>query len=168
MCIDCLETVPRRGNRQYRCEECAGKKAAAIQSASGRQWAKDNRSRLNSRMRGWSNDRRRESARLRLNHTVFERIRYAIKNGRKGAWWGPLLPYTVEELKRHLERQFSAEMTWGSWGRTWQIDHIVPLASFEYASAEDDEFKAAWALSNIRPIVPLDNLKKHAKRLYLI
>jgi hypothetical protein len=50
----------------------------------------------------------------------------------------------------------------------WHIDHIIPLSSFRFETAHDPEFKAAWALTNLRPIWAVDNLRKHAKRELLV
>jgi hypothetical protein len=57
-------------------------------------------------------------------------------------------------------------MTWENRDR-WQIDHIIPLSSFKYESAEDPEFKAAWALTNLRPLWTPLNYEKRAKRTHL-
>jgi hypothetical protein len=76
------------------------------------------------------------------------------------------LPYGVEELKEHLEKQFESWMTWDNHGKysaqtwddddpstwTWQLDHIIPHSTFIYTSMEDQEFKDCWALSNLRPL----------------
>ena len=67
----------------------------------------------------------------------------------------------------HLERQFLPGMTWGNRGE-WHIDHIVPLASFTFTSPDDPEFRAAWALTNLRPLWAKDNIRKSAKRTHLI
>jgi len=67
----------------------------------------------------------------------------------------------------HLERQFPKSMTWNN-RNEWHIDHIIPLASFTYSSADDPEFKAAWALSNLRPLWKPANLEKGGKRTLLL
>lgn len=76
------------------------------------------------------------------------------------------LPYTIQQLKEHLEKQFEPWMTWQNWGNykketwnnndistwTWQIDHIIPHSIFQYSSMEDDSFNKCWALDNLRPL----------------
>jgi hypothetical protein len=95
-------------------------------------------------------------------------IRHSLVNGGKaGRPWESLVGYTAETLMRHLERQFLKGMTWENRGE-WEIDHITPLALFNFTTAEDPEFKAAWALSNLRPLWKADNYEKRAKRLYLL
>lgn len=81
------------------------------------------------------------------------------------------LPYTMNELKSHLEKQFEPWMTWANHGRytkrwndqdpttwTWQIDHIVPQSCLPYSGMEDDNFKKCWALENLRPLSAKQNL----------
>lgn len=82
--------------------------------------------------------------------------------------WQKVVGYTVEDLYRHLERQFSPRMTWENYGTYWHIDHIVPLAAFSYQSITDPEFKSAWSLTNLRPLEKSRNLKKNAKRTHLL
>jgi hypothetical protein len=94
------------------------------------------------------------------------------------------LPYTMEELKQHLESQFESWMTWDNYGKyfpktwddndtatwTWQIDHIVPQSDLPYASMVDENFKKCWALENLRPLSSKQNLldgtqrTRHAKQ----
>lgn len=78
-----------------------------------------------------------------------------------------MLGYSQQELAEHLERQFSKGMGWANMGK-WHIDHIVPLASFDITGPECPEFKAAWALTNLRPLWAEDNLRKRAKRTHLL
>jgi hypothetical protein len=67
----------------------------------------------------------------------------------------------------HLERQFLSGMTWANRGQ-WHIDHIQPRSSFKFVGPDDPEFKACWALSNLRPLWKADNLKKNARRTLLL
>lgn len=43
------------------------------------------------------------------------------------------------------------------------IDHKIPLAVFNFNTAEDCDFKRAWALENLQPLWAKDNLSKGAK-----
>jgi len=72
------------------------------------------------------------------------------------------LGYTLDELKWHIEKQFVRGMSWDNAGE-WHIDHIIPLSSFRFSSTEDEEFLAAWALTNLRPMWALDNQRKSNK-----
>lgn len=81
------------------------------------------------------------------------------------------LPYSMEELRKHLEQQFEPWMTWNNRGKydaqtwdddnsvtwSWQLDHIIPQSDLPYTSMEDDNFQKCWALSNLRPLSAKQN-----------
>jgi hypothetical protein len=95
-------------------------------------------------------------------------IRKSLINGKSGRKWETLAGYTLNQLMAHLERQFLNGMTWENRGNGWHIDHIVPLSSFKFTSPDDPEFKAAWALTNLRPLWKRDNLEKGSKQMFLV
>lgn len=85
--------------------------------------------------------------------------------------------YTIDDLKKHLEKQFEPWMSWNNWGVydknswikddpstwTWQIDHIIPQTMLPYEAVTDDNFKKCWKLENLRPISAKVNLVKSNK-----
>ena len=104
----------------------------------------------------------------KLNLRIGNGIRQSLRRGSKNRQhWGALVGYDVDQLRRHLERQFCDGMTWNNFG-AWHIDHIRPLASFEFQTPKDPEFLDAWALTNLRPLWKADNLQKSDKRLFLL
>ena len=94
-------------------------------------------------------------------------IRLSLTGGKRRKKWEDAVGYTVDELKSHIERQFLSGMSWDNMA-DWHIDHIVPKSSFVYSSAEDEDFKACWALTNLRPLWAKDNLSKSDARTHLI
>ena len=83
---------------------------------------------------------------------------------------GDILGYTPEVVRLHLERQFRPGMTWanyarqfGSTRRVWVVDHIVPKRLF---SRED--VRAAFALTNLRPLWMRENMTKAGVRHHLV
>lgn len=115
-------------------------------------------------------NRRAESAGYRLAQRISAMVRagLAVKGNPKARRpWQHLLGYTRDQLKRHIERQFHDGMSWDNAGQ-WEIDHIVPLALFKYESADDLEFRAAWALTNLRPLWMRANRTKGARRTLLL
>ena len=82
------------------------------------------------------------------------------------------LPYSIQELKEHLEKKFESWMTWENHGNyskknwddndlrtwTWQIDHIIPQSTLPYASMEEENFQICWALDNLRPLSAKQNV----------
>lgn len=83
-----------------------------------------------------------------------------------GSFWASV-GYTKADLARHMERQFLEGMGWQN-AKDWHIDHILPVRSFSFESYEDSDFKACWALSNLRPLWAKDNLEKQDKVLFLL
>lgn len=60
--------------------------------------------------------------------------------------------YTAEDLRKHIESQFTPEMNWNNYGIYWELDHITPRFKFYYESYNDEQFKQCWALNNLRPL----------------
>jgi len=111
--------------------------------------------------------KKRESIQTQLHNAMSCRIRTFVVKGRVS--WPDLVGYTTDELKLHLEKQFHKRMTWSNYGKYgWHIDHIVPVSHFKFSSVEDPDFKACWALSNLRPLWSRENYKKTDKRTHLI
>jgi len=75
------------------------------------------------------------------------------KNGRH---WEDVLGFTAQELKEHLEKQFTKEMNWGNYGSYWHIDHKTPVA---FASTEREVINL-FQLDNLQPLEAKENCKK--------
>ena len=126
--------------------------------------------------RAWArkwNAKRAEGPLQKLNHRIRSNLRMSLirkvgaSNNKSRRSWESLLGYTIDQLHTHLERQFLPKMGWHNIG-LWHVDHIIPLASFSFADADDREFRAAWAITNLRPLWGADNLRKGAKRVVLL
>jgi hypothetical protein len=132
----------------------------------------ENREALNLKLRI-----RRKNPIVKLRHSVSILVRFNI-NGIKCGSILKFLPYTIQELKDHLEKQFEPWMNWNNWGVydskiwndndqstwTWQLDHIIPQSDLPYISMEDDNFKKCWELSNLRPYSAKQNLLDGTQR----
>ncbi len=70
------------------------------------------------------------------------------------------LPFSIQQLKSHLEQQFTEDMTWDNYGSHWHLDHIIPQSHFYFTSLLDEDFCRCWALSNLQPLKSEENLKK--------
>lgn len=77
------------------------------------------------------------------------------------------LPYSIPQLKAHLESQFNNlnGFTWENHGKLWHIDHIIPQALFAYTDLDSKAFRDCWALSNLRPLHKTENMRKSDKVL---
>jgi hypothetical protein len=97
----------------------------------------------------------------RLSVSLRARLFQAIRGGYKSGSAVRDLGCSIEELKVHIERQFTPGMSWGNWGTgpgTWQIDHIYPLAKTELT--DRPQLLAACNWRNLQPLWYEDNLRK--------
>lgn len=114
--------------------------------------------------------RRRTDPTERLHTRVGNEVRAWARLTRTGkrSSWTKILGYDAEQLRTHLERQFSKGIDWAGYGTKWHIDHIIPLKSFDIKGIDDKEFAAAWAISNLRPLLSKKNLTKGGNRTLLL
>lgn len=125
---------------------------------------RNNKEKINRDHVKWCARKRQEDPIYRLHDNITSRMGRYLHRGKGGARTVDILGYSFEQLKRHLEKRFLPGMTWENYGRGgWHIDHIIPLRAFNITSANDIDFKRAWALSNLRPLWEHDNLTKNGK-----
>lgn len=72
--------------------------------------------------------------------------------------------YQPKALREHLERCFTGKMSWDNYGDLWEVDHIIPVSSFKLP----EEIRRCWALTNLRPLLRVENRKKSNKITHLI
>lgn len=99
-----------------------------------------------------------------LAHNISLHIRRSLHGNKNSQRWESLVHYTLNDLKKHLEKQFSKGMSWENYGK-WEIDHIIPVSAFNFTSSKDLDFKRCWSLGNLRPLWKKDNREKSAKIL---
>jgi hypothetical protein len=135
------------------------------------QYRKNNKKKANDHL----TNRRLNDPKFKLRHDISVRIRnglhsLGISKNKKSITTS--LPYSISELKIHLEKQFEPWMSWLNHGSyrvelwndndqstwTWQIDHIIPHSTFKYSSMDDEEFKKCWSLDNLRPLSAKQNI----------
>lgn len=149
-----------------------------------RKWSRKNIKRKRELLRKWekANPEKVKAISRRKYEKHRNDIHYKLKNSISGSIYRRLksrlssknnkstfsfLPYTIEELKHHLEKLFQSGMTWENYGQFgWHIDHRKPDISFNYTSVNDKEFQECWALKNLQPLWWQDNLRKGSKLNY--
>lgn len=153
------------------------------ESDMSRKWRENNREKANKAVRDWNkrnpervkeiyrkNNKKRSTGTAAIRNRISCAIKWHLKNSgtsKGGIKWEPVLGWNAADLIRHLERQFHDGMNWDNYGK-WHVDHILPISSFKINSMLDPEFKACWALSNLRPLWASDNIrKKHYRTLLL-
>ena len=97
------------------------------------------------------------------------RLWSVLKGNRKSERTMKLIGCTVEQLKSHLEKQFTKGMTWKNYGNgwhgkgmtEWHVDHIKPCASFDL-SKKSEQFKC-FNYKNLQPLWATENRIKSDK-----
>jgi len=102
---------------------------------------------------------RRNTPEGRLRNSISESIRKSLKDGKEGKALKALLPYSMGQLKNHLEKQFKDGMTWSNYGQ-WHVDHRIPISAFNFETTNDLDFQRCWDLKNLQPMWAMDNFKK--------
>ncbi len=123
----------------------------------------------------WRNNKIKLDASFKLRSRVSNSINFYLKksfSSKNNQSIISFLPYSIEDLQKHLESQFEPWMSWENWGMyhsdtwddkdpstwTWQIDHIIPHSTFKYQSMTENSFKECWSLENLRPLSSKKNL----------
>lgn len=141
------------------------------------QWYADNKEQVNQQYKtdevkkskkrqynnGYEKDRKLRDPAFKLKRNCSRLINHALKGFKNGASIVEYLPYTMQELKQHLENKFDDKMSWTNYGIYWHIDHIYPQSLLPYVSMEDNNFKKCWALENLQPLEAVENMKKSNK-----
>ncbi len=65
---------------------------------------------------------------------------------------------TITEFVAHIEALFTEGMTRENYGAAWELDHKLPLSSFNLRDAA--QFRAACHYTNIQPLLIADHLEK--------
>lgn len=99
-----------------------------------------------------------------INYRIGQRLRvrvyHALKGKTKSIKTLTLLGCSIEQLKQHLELQFTEGMSWDNYGK-WHIDHIKPCDSFNLENQEEQ--LKCFHYTNLQPLWAKDNLSKSNK-----
>jgi len=117
-------------------------------------WRRKNKGRLNFFVR----KKLKTDPKFHLNRIVSKAIWEALKEKKAGRKWESLVDYSLEDLIKHLEKQFTPEINWRNFGKYWQIDHKRPKSWFGFTP---EEFKKCWSLKNLQPLEKYKNLSKN-------
>lgn len=101
------------------------------------------------KIRKWDKQRHEQN---KLNRNFSTAIYITLKDAKANRHWEDLVPYTLQQLKKHLEKQFDESMNWNNYGEYWEIDHIIPQNLFNITTAESRDFQICWSLMNLRPL----------------
>ena len=113
--------------------------------------------------RKWQKEYLGKNPKIRLGRSIGALIYFSLRQRKAGRKWEDIVGYSIQDLTKHLEKQFDSNMSWENYGSYWWIDHIRPISLFDYEVSNDQEFKKCWALENLRPLEKITNIKKRDK-----
>lgn len=100
---------------------------------------------------------------FKLAHNLRSNLRINLLKyygSKKVSSFEKLVGYSYADLKLHLEKQFTPEMSWSNFGSFWEVDHIVPVSWFK---TEEQLIKRGYCLSNLQPLEKVLNCSKQDK-----
>jgi len=163
-CVDCSKWLMEKWVR--RCVSCATqnrakKRADAVDYQ--RQWRIENREKYLAQKK-----RRHKRVRADPEKRIWEALRKNINNGIRAAAFGIPCKYKIadigcdwQDFLCYLEKQFSAGMSWGNYGRgknKWHVDHIFPVSKIDVS--DPIQLKAVNHYKNLQPLWQNENLSK--------
>ena len=171
-CRDCIKLI----NKEY---QTINKDKIKIQSRDYylinrdriKEYQLKNREKINTRMNEYFKKRKDEDINFRLACNLRKRVLNAFKaqNVRKTNKTFHLLGCSHSFLRLWIESQLYGDMTIENYGSVWQLDHCLPIASFNLL--DENDMKKCFSWVNLRPMYSTENNSKGSKidhRLYLL
>lgn len=168
-CPICGRLNKRGGNSIFCCGDCAIKHWNIKRKENpekhykyNKKWKLNNPEKVRCYLKKWRKKKLKDVC-FRLTSNIRSYISISVNN--KGDEYKKYklenwLGYTIEDLKKYLEKKFDNKMNWNNYGKYWSIDHIKPISFFHYKSILDSEFKECWSLENLQPLEKIANIKK--------
>lgn len=120
---------------------------------SSKEWNKNNRERINELTR----QRKKDNPELKIKDSLQSQINNYLRNNRNKSTL-EYLGCSIKEYKLYLESLFLSVFTWKNHGKIWEIDHKIPLSSFDL-SQEENIYKA-FNYQNTQPIFKTTEIAK--------
>ena len=130
------------------CKECRNEKAREL--------------RKTNKYKKWNREHKKEKRKdinVRIADNYRSRLSSFIKRGKRDKSLF-LLGCSFEDLKRHLESQFTEGMNWDNYGE-WHIDHIIPCSSYDFSKV--DQQAECFNYKNLQPLWAAENIRKSNK-----
>jgi hypothetical protein len=128
-------------------------------SSKDKQYRKNNKEKLNQ----YRKNKKSSDPQFKLKQILRIRLLDALKrkNTTKNHSAITLLGCSIEYAQKHLETQFMPEMNWNNHGTYWEIDHVIPCASFDLIDIEQQ--KQCFNYTNLQPLTVSENRSKGKK-----
>ena len=131
--------------------------------AASKKYSKENPEKERARHKKYMRRRRQEDPIFRLLHNMRGNLSRCLSGKQKNSHTMQYVNMTPDELMDYLEGRFTEGMTRDNYGE-WHVDHIRPLASFDFTGPDKEEqLHMAWNYTNLQPLWAADNMSKGAK-----
>lgn len=153
-CKCCNKEIAHRGDAKYRAKQ-------GYSEILSRSYFKNKTTRLKANI-DRAKQRRKTDVVFRIVSNCRSRIHKVIKNNKKTDRSLILIGCSGNQLKLHLEQQFTEGMSWSNYGKDgWEIDHIKPCSLFNMVDPEEQ--RKCFHYTNLQPLWALDNKIKSNK-----
>lgn len=138
--------------------------------AKHREYCAKNRDKVRAIRRAYSQKQKaiiNSSPVLKIKRSLRARLRTYVRGIASSTACVRMLGCTIDELKKHLESQFHAGMTWENYGRFgWHADHVRPISHFNLAI--ESERVACFHYTNLQPLWAAENCAKGNRKVYRV
>jgi len=129
-----------------------------------KEWMLKNKEKMTARRREQRRERKRVDVQYKMKESLRSYFYSLVKKEYKFSSVLILLGMEIKEFKLYLESLFEPGMTWENWGNgegKWNIDHILPCASFDLTDPEQQ--KKCFHYTNLQPLWWKHNMIKKDK-----
>jgi hypothetical protein len=117
-----------------------------------RLWRKNNpkhKKYINQYMKKYLKEKYHNDTNFKLIDTLRNRFYRSLKRG-KGNLAFKFLGISLDKFKELIQKQFKPEMNWSNWGTVWELDHILPISSFDLK--DENQVKECFHYTNFQPL----------------
>ena len=146
-----------KGNREY---EQRNKTKIAIRK---KKYRENNKEKILERNKKWKHKKYHSDINYRIECILRARLHKTLSSNKKLDKTLSLLGCSINEFKKHIEKQFKEGMSWDNWSHeTWHIDHIKSISSYDLSDPE--QRRECFHYTNLQPLSAFENLRKQKKR----
>jgi hypothetical protein len=91
---------------------------------------------------------RKTNLNFRISEILRSKVHKMIKSKRTS--YQNIIGCDIETLKKWIEFRFDENMNWNNLGTYWQIDHILPINSFNFVNENEQNICFHW--TNLQPL----------------
>jgi transposase-like protein len=91
---------------------------------------------------------RKTNLNFRISEILRSKVHKMIKG--KNTSYQNMIGCDIDTLKKWIEFRFDENMNWNNLGSYWQIDHILPINSFNFSNENEQKICFHW--TNLQPL----------------